>query len=143
LVKIYNDTFNKLLNLTSLANTSIAVLHAYDAGLKTDVWTTALPALHTNHNMSFHNQQQLMVEMDESLQERCPHQQQPPCFVINNPVINVPAARGNPWTATALTPHAASTPQAYSRQSTPIKVEAAHQFTKLTPEEHKNLHRAG
>jgi hypothetical protein len=142
-VKVYNDAFNELLNLTSLANTSVAVLCAYDAGIKTDVWTATLPALRTDQNMSFHNHQQLMVEMDESLQERHPRQQQLPCFVINNPVIQLPAAGGNFRGPSASAPCASATPQPYSRQSTPIKVEAAQNFTKLTSEEWENLCRAG
>jgi hypothetical protein len=142
-VKVYNDTFNELLNLTSLANTSVAVLCTYDAGIKTDVWTAALPALRTNQNMSFHNRQQLMVEMDESLQERCPRQQQQPRFVINNPVIQLPPPRGNFRGASASALCVTAMPQPYSRQSTPVKVEAAWQFTKLTPEEQENLCRAG
>jgi hypothetical protein len=134
-VKVYNDTFNELLNLTSLANTSMAVLRAYNAGIKTDVWTAALPALRVDRNMSFHDCQQLMVEMDELLQERRPHQQQQPCFMINNPVIQLPPPGGNPRGASAPMQRATATPQPYTRQSTPIKIEAARQFTKLTPEE--------
>jgi hypothetical protein len=134
-VKVYNDAFNELLNLTSLANTSMAVLCAYNAGIKTDVWTAALPALRANRNISFHDRQQLMVEMDESLQERRPCQQQQPCFIINNPVIQLPPTGGNFRGASASTPRVMAMPQPYSRQSTPIKVEAARQFTKLTSEE--------
>jgi hypothetical protein len=124
-VKVYNDAFNELLNLTSLANTSMAVLHAYDAGIKTDVWTATLPALCMDRNMSFHDRQQLMVEMDESLQERRPRQQQQPRFVINNPVIQLPPPGGNPRGASVPTQRTTATPQPYSRQSTPIKIEAA------------------
>jgi hypothetical protein len=142
-VKVYNDAFNELLNLTSLANTSVAVLRTYDAGIKTDIWTTTLPALRANQNMSFHDRQQLMVEMDESLQERHPRQQQQPRFVINNPVIQLPPPGGNSWGVSASAPRVTATPQPYSRQSTPIKVEAARQFTKLTPKEQENLCRAG
>jgi hypothetical protein len=142
-VKVYNDAFNELLNLTSLANTSVVVLCAYDAGIKTDVWTATLPALRADRNMSFHDrQQQLMVEMDESLQERRPCQQQQPCFIINNPVIQLPPPRGNFWGASASAPRTMAMPQPYSRQSTPIKVEAARQVTKLTPKEWENLCRA-
>jgi hypothetical protein len=142
-VKVYNDAFNELLNLTSLANTSVAVLRAYNAGIKTDVWTAAFPALCADRNMSFHDRQQLMVEMDESLQERHPRQQQQPRFVINNPVIQLPPPGGNPQGVSVPTQCNTATPQPYLRQSTPIKVEAARQFTKLTPEERENLCRAG
>ena len=78
--------------------------------------------------MTFRNQQVLMVDIDESLQQTCQPNPAPACqTVINNPVINLQGtASATPAPAQATTP---------AHSSTPIKVEAAWQYTKLTPKE--------
>ena len=77
-----------------------------------------------------------MVDIDESLQQTCQSNPAPACqTVINNPVINLQGtASATPAPAQATTP---------TRGSTPIKVEAAQQYTKLTPEERAALQSSG
>ena len=77
-----------------------------------------------------------MVDIDESLQQT---QQQNPTparqTVINNLVINLQGmASATPAPARATTP---------ARGSTPIKVEATRQYTKLTPKERAALQSSG
>jgi hypothetical protein len=74
--------------------------------------------------MTFFERQALMVRLDETLEQTRKRQPSttPARTVINNPVFNV----ANPTRARSETP---------GRQSTPIKVEVARQYTKLTPTE--------
>ena len=86
--------------------------------------------------MTFRNRQVLMVDIDESLQQTCQSNPTPARqTVINNPVINLQGT-----TSATPAPARATTP---ARGSTPIKVEAARQYTKLTPEERAALQSSG
>ena len=132
LVKIYNDPFNKALGMMTLTGADTAILCTYTTGLKPMVWNLAIAPLRTDPCMTFCNQQVLMVDIDESLQQTCQSNPAPAWqTVINNPVINLQGtASATPAPAQATTP---------AHGSTPIKVEAAQQYTKLTPKEHTAL----
>ena len=137
MVKKYNDQFNNALSLTGLTGANTAITQAYISGLKGPVQAYAFAPLCTNPNMTFQECQALMVDVDKELQQTQPqHQYTPapqPCVVMNNPVINLPST-GQP----ARTP-ATPAPQG----QTLIKVEAVHQYTQLTPEEHEELCQTG
>ena len=128
LVKIYNNLFNKALGMTTLMGADAAILHVYTTGLKPMVQNLAIAPLCANPCMTFCNRQVLMVDIDESLQQTCQPNPAPACqTVINNLVINLQGtALATPAPAWATTP---------ACSSTPIKVEATWQYTKLTPEE--------
>ena len=135
-VKIYNDLFNEALGMTTLTGADAAILRAYTTGLKPMVRNLAIAPLRADPRMTFRNRQVLMVDIDESLQQT---RQQNPAparqTMINNPVINLQGmASATPAPARATTP---------ARGSTPIKVEAAQQYTKLTPEERAALQSSG
>ena len=136
LVKIYNDLFNEALGMTMLTGADTAILHAYTTGLKPMVRNLAIAPLRADPRMTFRNQQVLMVDIDESLQQTRQSNPAPARqTVINNPVINLQGtALATPAPARATTP---------ARGSTPIKVEAARQYTKLTPEERTALQSSG
>ena len=128
LVKIYNNLFNEALGVTTLTGADAAILHVYTTGLKPMVWNLTITPLHANPCMTFCNQQVLMVDIDESLQQTCqPNPAPAQQTMINNPVINLQGtALATPAPAQATTP---------TCSSTPIKVEATWQYTKLTPKE--------
>ena len=138
-VKIYNDLFNEAVGLTTLTGADTAILCAYTTGLKPMVRNLAIAPLRADPRMTFHARQTLMVDIDESLMQTrqatapAPPQQ----TVINNPVINVQGttASATPAPACGATPACATTPA--------IKIEAACQYTKLTPEECTQLARTG
>ena len=135
-VKIYNDLFNEALGMTTLTGANAAILRAYTTGLKPMVRNLAITPLRADPCMMFHNRQVLMVDIDESLQQTCQSNPAPACqTVINNPVINLQGT-----TSATPAPAQATTP---TRGSTPIKVEAAWQYTKLTPEERAALQSSG
>ena len=138
-VKIYNDLFNEAVGLTTLTGANTAILRAYTTGLKPMVRNLSIAPLRADPNMTFHARQTLMVDIDESLmQTRQPTAPAPARrTVINNPVINVQGttAPGTPAPARGTTPARATTPA--------IKIEAARQYTKLTPEERTQLARTG
>jgi hypothetical protein len=84
----------------------------------------------------------LMIQIDEGLmqsQHRTPAATKPaPCYVIQLPPL---APAGTPASTTTASSAPASTSQA--RGTTPVKVEMARQFTRLTPEERAQLQRTG
>ena len=130
-VKRYNDEFNEALGLTAENGTNSMVVRSYETGLKAGVRNAAVAPRMVNPNMTLSELQSLMVRIDETLmQTRTPNTnpRSSQRIVFNQPVLNLPA-----------TPHTASTPA--PRGQTPIKVEAARQFTKLTPEERAELTR--
>jgi hypothetical protein len=123
-VKKYNDEFNEALTLANMTGADRAMLRAYETGLKTQVRNAAVVAILQTPNMTFFERQALMVRLDETLEQTRERQPSttPTRTMINNPVFNV----ANPTRARSETP---------GRQSTPIKVEVARQYTKLTPTE--------
>src|SRR5258706_12787452 len=134
-VKKSNDEFNKSLALTTLTGADVAILHAYTTGLKPAIRNTSIAMIYANPNILFHRRQALMVEIDESLMQtrQATNPAPKPRTVINNPVFNVqstPAAASGSARATTA-----------PRGQTPIKVEAARQYTKLTPQECMELAR--
>ena len=136
LVKIYNDLFNEALGMTTLTGADAAILHTYTMRLKPMVRNLAITLLHADPHMTFHNRQVLMVDIDESLQQTRQSNPAPACqTVINNLVINLQG-----MTSATPAPARATTP---AHGSTPIKVEAAQQYTKLTPEERAALQSSG
>ena len=68
-VKIYNDLFNEALGMTTLTGADATILRAYTTGLKPMVRNLAIAPLRADPHMTFHNQQVLMVDIDESLQQ--------------------------------------------------------------------------
>ncbi len=138
-VKKYNDEFNEALALTTLTGTDVAILRAYTTGLKPAVRNTSIAMIYANPNILFHRQQALMVEIDESLMQtrQATNPAPKPRTVINNPVFNIFNIQSTP--AAAGSAQATTTPQG----QTPIKVEAARQYTKLTPQERAELARTG
>ena len=107
----------------------MAILRAYTYGLKGPVWAYAFAPLRATLNITFQERQALMVDIDEELQQTQPQRQYTTApqlrVVMNNLVINLPST-------------GASAPLAPWGQ-TPIKVEAACQYTHLTREEHEEL----
>src|SRR5258706_1754252 len=136
-VKKYNDEFNEALTLTTLTGADVAILRAYTTGLKPAVRNPSIAMIYANPNILFHRRQALMVEIDESLMQtrQATNPAPKPRTVINNPVFNVQstlAAAGGSARATTA-----------PRGQNPIKVEAARQYTKLTPQERAELARTG
>ena len=138
-VKRYNDAFNDALRLTNEDPANAFVVQAYEAGLKPAVTNTAIAPLLANPRMTLHEKQAMMVRIDKSLMKTRAQTSAPPPhrYVINNPVINVPAA-----TAPAHQARTSATP-APGNPGNPIKVEAACQYTHLTEAERENLRRQG
>jgi hypothetical protein len=68
-VKVYNDLFNQTLALTGMDGTNPAVVHSYENGLKADVQSGAAIMLMVHPNVTFHEQQLLMIVIDERLQK--------------------------------------------------------------------------
>ena len=138
-VKKYNDAFNEALGLTAEDATNAFVMRAYEAGLKGDVLNAAIGPLYANPNMTLSAKQALMVRIDENLMRTRSRAAPAPQrrFVINNPVINLPAGQ-TAAPATARTP----TP-APGGAANPIKVEVARQYTRLTDAERESLRRQG
>jgi len=132
-VKVYNDLFNEAMVLANVADTNTMLLRAYETGLKPAVRNAAVGPLMYIPNPTFEQRQSMMVRLDETLQQTA-QRETPfvPRTVINNPVFNV----ANP------TPSRDSTP-ARGSSSTPIKVETARQYTRLTPAEREELRRTG
>ena len=136
-VKKYNDWFNSYLDLSPYDGTNGMVLDAYKRGLKYEVLNGAMAQRAVNPNMTFAEIQQLMVQVDETQQQfhSCNKGKEtaftPACTVINNPMFNV-----------STTPVGSTAPSS-SHATTPIKVEAARQYTKLTPEARAELARIG
>ena len=138
-VKRYNDAFNKALGLTAEDATNAFVMRAYEAGLKGDVLNAAISPLYANPNMTLSAKQALMVRIDENLMRTRSRAAPAPQrrFVINNPVINLPASQTSaPATARTPTPVPGGA-------TNPIKVEVARQYTHLTDTERENLRRQG
>src|SRR5260370_42140809 len=69
LVKLYNNKFNNQLALSGLNGTDSMVLLAYELGLKEAVKNIAIAPLHNRPGIAFHEQQALMVEMDENIMQ--------------------------------------------------------------------------
>jgi hypothetical protein len=67
-VKKYNDVFNEALDLTTENGTNGMVLAAYENGLKPAVLNSAGPDRRANPAMTFAELQQLIVQIDETLQ---------------------------------------------------------------------------
>ena len=132
-VKIYNDLFNEAMVLANVADTNAMLLRAYETGLKPAVRNAAVGPLMYIPNPTFEQRQSMMVRLDETLQQTA-QRETPfvPRTIINNPVINV----ANPTASRDSTP-------ARGSSSTPIKVEAARQYTRLTPAEREELRRTG
>ena len=137
LVKKYNDLFNGYLDLSPYDGTNGMVLDAYERGLKYEVLNGAMAQRAANPNMGFTAIQQLMVQVDET-QQRFHSRNKgketaftPARTIINNPTFNV-----------STTP-AGSTAPSSLHATTPIKVEATRQYTKLTPEARAELARIG
>ena len=124
-VKKYNNLFNGYMDLSPYDGTNGMVLDAYKRGLKYDVLNGAMAQC--TPNMTFVEIQRLMVQVDETQQQyRTRNKGQGTtapltCTVINNPTFNVQTTP----TSTATT--------SSSRATTPVKAEAARQYTKLTP----------
>ena len=137
-VKAYNDQFNEALALTTETGANLVILRAYETGLKGPVRNAGNIALISNPNINFHDRQTLMVRLDETLmqtrtQTGAPSQRR---YNASTPLSNVPAiqpAQGTRATTTPATP----------RGQTPIKVETARQYTRLTPEERERLRQVG
>ena len=146
-VKVYNDQFNEQLSLTGLTGTNPAILQAYTDGLKSQIRATAIVALRATPNITFDERQVMLAEIDdELLQARAI--ERPAGGSSQNPrsrpqyVINFQ----NPMPGTSMTPatqggRASSTPAPQAQ--TPIKVEAARQYTRITPEEREHLRSIG
>ncbi len=134
-VKKYNNEFNEALTLTTLTGANVAILHAYTTGLKPTIRNTSIAMIYANPNILFHCRQALMVEIDKSLMQTCQatNPAPKPRTVINNPVFNVQS------TPAAASGSARATTAPWGQ--TPIKVEAACQYTKLTPQECMELAR--
>ena len=136
-VKKYNNEFNKALALTTLTGADVAILRAYTTGLKPAVRNTSIAMIYANPNILFHRRQALMVEIDELLMQT--HQATNPApkprTMINNLVFNIQSTLA----AATGSARATTAPQG----QTPIKVEAARQYTKLTPQERAELARTG
>ena len=121
-VKNYNDQFNEALSLTTRTGTDASILRSYEAGLKPTIRKAATFALIGNPNVNFQERQMLMVRIDENLMQT--HTQTKSATQLRysgtSPVTDLPSAPA-------------------SRHQTPIKVEAARQYTRLTPEEREDL----
>jgi hypothetical protein len=139
-VKKYNDVFNEALGLTTEDDTNRMVLAAYKNGLKLAILNSAGLDQQANLAMTFAELQQLMVQIDKTLQQNNT-QNQTTCTapqqwtMSHNLVVN-------PQTLAANT--VGSTPQTiptstYVRGTTPIKAEVTRQYTKLTNDEHEEL----
>ena len=128
LVKKYNDWFNGYLDLSPYNGMNGMVLDAYERGLKYEVLNGAMAQRAVNPDMTFAEIQQLMVQVDETQQQFHSRNKgketafTPARTVINNPMFNV-----------STTPVGSTAPSS-TRATTPIKVEAARQYMKLTPE---------
>ena len=131
-VKRYNDMFNEALGLTTENGSNPVIARAYETGLKATVRNAAIAPLIGNPLMTFQEKQALMVRIDETLmQTRAPTTPAPRRhYIANNPVGGLPTSQ-----ATHNTP--------MPRGQTPVKVEAARQYTRLTPEERENLRQIG
>ncbi len=125
-VKNYNDQFNEALSLTTLTGKDASILRSYEAGLKPTIRKAATVALIGYPNVDFHDRQMLMVFLDESLMQTCGQ---------TNPTTQSRYASTSPVTALP----SATAP----RNQTPIKVEAARQHTRPTPEEREHLRKIG
>ena len=68
-IRVYNNLFNELLALTTEDGTNGVVLTCYMNGLKTAMRVAAVPSIKAQPNITFEEQQALMVEMDELLQQ--------------------------------------------------------------------------
>jgi len=127
-VKRYNDEFNEALGLTTENGTNSMVVCSYKTGLKASVRNAAIAPKMVNPNMTLSELQSLMVHINKTLMQTQTLNTNPrssQCIVFNQPVLNLPAM--------PTSNHTVSTPA--PRGQTPIKVEVACQFTKLTPEE--------
>jgi len=132
-VKVYNDLFNEAMVLANVADTNAMLLRAYETGLKPAVRNAAVGPLMYIPNPTFEQRQAMMVRLDETLQQTAQRETSyAPRTVINHPVFNVASP----------TPSRDSTP-ARGSSSTPIKVETARQYTRLTPAEREELRRTG
>jgi hypothetical protein len=132
-VKAYNDQFNEVLTLSGELSTNNMILRMYHKGLKPAVQISAIPSLRATPGITFADRQAMMVGIDEDLMQvraatratsSAPPPRARPQYVVN---IQTPVDLTSP------------SPAPQSRQGTPIKVEAARQFTKLTPEERQRL----
>lgn len=130
-VKAYNDQFNELLSLTTETGANLMIARAYETGLKTEVRNAAITLLIANPAMTFHERQALMIRIDESLMQARSSTAAQGCrqIALNSPAP--PNRSGNQGNYASPTP----APQV----QTPIKVEAARQYTRLTDEERENL----
>ena len=140
-VKKYNDMFNEAMNLTPYDGQNGMIIDAYENGLKAAVLNGAMAQRAANPQMTFTELQRLMVRVDETLmrnQNRAPAAIRPQArTTINNPVFNIqPTATTSARTTATPAPTSA-------RGTTPLKVEAARQYTRITPEERENLRRIG
>ena len=128
LVKKYNNLFNGYLDLSPYDGSNGMVLDAYERGLKYEVLNGAMAQRAANPQMLFAEIQRLMVQIDETqqwfrMQNKGPITTNTPTHtVINNPMFNVQTSPTRTSTVSS------------SRVTTPVKVEATWQYTKLTPE---------
>lgn len=144
-VKIYNDLFNETLALSGMADNNVMVVRAYTTGLKPVIRAAAIAPLMNNQAITFPERQALMARIDDELMQTqfeprsTPTPRRTPHFVFN---VQDPIPRS---ASTPVQPgvHTSATPTPSSRGTTPIKVEVARQFTRLTPEERETLKRTG
>jgi len=127
-VKIYNDQFNEALVLANQTGATLAFHRAYENGLKEPVINALVPIKILNPRLTFRELQQHALTIDKGLQQNKRSNPVPARTVINNPVFNIPAPA---WQTTP------------AWGTTPIKVETAHQYTRLTPEECAALAQSG
>jgi hypothetical protein len=138
-VKIYNDLFNQALALMTTDGTNPAIIHSYEMGLKTNIQQAAAVMLLVHQNVTFHEQQLLMIVIDEQLQ--CTHTCQPTQlrYIVQNPIINFPApvAASTPHSTTTASPapHATTLALLAPQGQTPAGAGVAHQYTRLMNEE--------
>ena len=121
-VKDYNDEFNEALSLTTRTGTDASILRSYEAGLNPTIRKAATFALIEYPNVKFHERQMLMVCLDESLMQTR---------------TQASSATQRRYASTKPATVLPSAPA--SRNQAPIKVEAARQYTRLTPEEREDL----